>query len=431
MAEEQAAVKGGNTIVGWIKAGVTSLVGLASGAVLMYCSPLITSVIKPGKPVANFQCEVDGLKAIFHNRASGGSDGWWDFGDGSALEPFVSGQENVAHTFTRAGVYSVKLSVRSLFGEENERTVSVSLDGPTAAATAPVIDTFEVVPIQATSYAPATFRVVGKVKNAELCVWSPGNEQPLEVVAEVAGTQERYFTFKQPGTHVIKLAAYGNKTTVEKAQFVRVEAQPAGTVMAVLSMKYDAVHVTTMEKMRNFVVEFPPKSKDSSYRFDVVILSPLPGFEVSAARFLGPVQDPHLKAAPVLRVAADKKAHLTGELVKVPNTASKWVAQAVLTLERRSGTMPRQGPETAVALTAPGTTWLPMPPLGGGWVSRQRTLTLKLLDGDRTMWQGTQMPQGQEIIVRGRRFRVTATEAGDKLRIDLTEVPGGMNPVGN
>ena len=42
---------------GWI---VTSVVGLASGAFLMYLTPLVNSVIKPAKPVANFAAQVSG-----------------------------------------------------------------------------------------------------------------------------------------------------------------------------------------------------------------------------------------------------------------------------------------------------------------------------------------------------------------------------------
>src|SRR4051794_21433552 len=97
------AAAGGSRLFGWIRAGVVSLFGLVSGAALMYFTPLVDRFIKPGKPVANFQYEADGLKVAFHNRASGGADGWWDFGDGSALEPFSPTQETVTHTFVRPG----------------------------------------------------------------------------------------------------------------------------------------------------------------------------------------------------------------------------------------------------------------------------------------------------------------------------------------
>ncbi len=84
MAEEKAPSK----IGGWLKAGITSVMGLCSGAVLMYVSPLVTNVVKPAKPLANFSQSVQGRTVTFQNRSSGASDGWWDFGDGSALERF-------------------------------------------------------------------------------------------------------------------------------------------------------------------------------------------------------------------------------------------------------------------------------------------------------------------------------------------------------
>src|SRR5438045_1217889 len=84
-SEEQAGGKSG----GWFKAILTSIFGLFSGACLMYLSPLVDKVIKPSKPVANFAYQAQGLKVTFQNRSTGGQEGWWDFGDGSALEPFM------------------------------------------------------------------------------------------------------------------------------------------------------------------------------------------------------------------------------------------------------------------------------------------------------------------------------------------------------
>src|SRR4051794_37146487 len=108
MADSNAG-KGG-MLFGWLKAAVTSVVGLVGGASLMYFSPLIDRVIKPGAPVANFQADTDGLKVVFHNRSSNTTEGWWDFGDGSALEPFQPGQESVTHSYARPGSYTIKLS---------------------------------------------------------------------------------------------------------------------------------------------------------------------------------------------------------------------------------------------------------------------------------------------------------------------------------
>ena len=54
-----------------------------------------------------------------------GDTGWWDYGDGSPLEPFAADQPTITHTYAKPGSYSVKLVVRNFTSDENERTVAV------------------------------------------------------------------------------------------------------------------------------------------------------------------------------------------------------------------------------------------------------------------------------------------------------------------
>src|SRR5262249_33954896 len=163
----------------------------------------------------NFQPQANGLKVTFENKSTGAHEGWWDFGDGSALEPFVPDKPQVTHEYARPGTYTVKLAIKNLINEENQRSVTVALDGG-GPAIGLGIDTFEVVPVRG-DYAPATFKVQAKVKDARLAVWAL-SDRPIEFLAEgVTGTQERFFTFKEPGTHVVKLAVSNGKQAVERA----------------------------------------------------------------------------------------------------------------------------------------------------------------------------------------------------------------------
>src|SRR6266852_8634344 len=82
--ESPAEAKNG---FGWLKAVGGGIGGLVSGAIMMYASPLVDKFVKPPKPVANFEKLIDGTTITFHNRSTGATDGWWDFGDGTALEP--------------------------------------------------------------------------------------------------------------------------------------------------------------------------------------------------------------------------------------------------------------------------------------------------------------------------------------------------------
>jgi len=425
MAEEKAAGKGG-----WVKAGVTTIFGLISGAGLMYFTGLLNGVIKPGKPVANFSSEVNGLQVVFQNRSSGASDGWWDFGDGTALEPFVSSQQSVTHTYSRPGIYSIKLSLRNLFSDENDRSVNLTL-GDAAVSDPPAIEAFEVVPIRPDNYAPATFKVVSKVKNADLAVWVPSHEQPVEVISDVSSAQERYVTLKQPGHHLLKLAAYGGKKVVEKSQIVRVDPQPAGTLMAVLNVSHQAVHITTDPHPYPFRVEFPQGSKDMSFKFTVE-RSARRGFQIADARLAQPQLPAHVRGVKVEVLPDKHKVRLTGELVRLANAPLGWNSTMTVSQEERSPMTPMPLSSVACPLSIPGTTVLPMPGLHAGWVSTQRNIALCVRDAkEQTLWQCAQLPRTDELTVNGRRYRLTATEAGDKLRIQVDEVRPVGTPLGN
>jgi hypothetical protein len=430
MAEEKAAQKGG--VGGWVKACLTTIFGLVSGACLMYFTGLLNGVIKPGKPLANFQSEPNGLQVVFHNRSSGGSDGWWDFGDGSALEPFVSSQQMVTHAYSHPGVYPVKLSLRNLFGDEHERSVNLTL-GDAAVNAPPAIEVFEVVPIRPDNYAPATFKIVSKVKNADLAVWIPSHEQPVEVLTDLSTSQERYVTLKQPGHHLLKLAAYGGKQVIEKSQIVHVDAQPAGTLMlmAVLNITHQAVHITPDSRPHMFRVEFPPGWKEPVFKFTHERPA-RHGFQITDARLVQSALPSHVRSAKV-EVTPDRlKVRLTGELVRMANAPTCWATAVTITQQQRSAMMPVPLGSIAAPLSVPGTTVLPMPSLQAGWVSTQRSLTLKVQDAqEKACWQCSQMPRTDELTVNGRRYRLTATEAGEKLRIDVSEVRPGGPPLGN
>src|SRR5262245_12629836 len=142
-----------------------SLAGLISGAAAMYATALFNEVVKPARPLANFAVETDGLTATFHNRFAG--EGWWDFGDGSELEPAQHDQASISHTYAKPGTYAVKLTVRNIIGDEHDRTVSLGVTVSQNAAPQPVIGKLDVQPVGASRTAPATFRLAAQTTNAE------------------------------------------------------------------------------------------------------------------------------------------------------------------------------------------------------------------------------------------------------------------------
>ena len=128
-----------------MKAGIVGVFALSSGIAGTYATQVVNTVIKPGKPVANFSVAAEGLTVSCQNQATGES-GWWDFGDGTSLVPF-SADETVTHTYTKPGSYTVKLTVRNFLRDENERSVPVEVATGPKELPAPLITGFAVTPV--------------------------------------------------------------------------------------------------------------------------------------------------------------------------------------------------------------------------------------------------------------------------------------------
>src|SRR5215207_9547689 len=112
MADEKKPEAKPGVVRGWLKAVLGGAIGLGSGVLGVYATAIVDKVAKPAKPVANFAVAADGLTVTCQNHASGES-GWWDFGDGTPLEPFDAAQPSVAHTYAKPGTYAVILTVRN------------------------------------------------------------------------------------------------------------------------------------------------------------------------------------------------------------------------------------------------------------------------------------------------------------------------------
>jgi PKD repeat protein len=433
----------GSKLAGWIKAVVGTAAGLFSGALVMYLSPLVDKVVRPSKPVSNFAIDQEGTTVTFHNRSLGGSSGWWDFGDGSALEEVVPGQEVVAHTYPAAGDYTAKLTVRNFLNEEDERTVTLRLDG--SKGSPPAITSLEVVPVGTSCCAPATFRLVSKVKNAQVCVWDLDDDQPLEILTENLEAQDRLVTFRKPGGYVIKLAAVNGGQAVERSEVVSVADPPAGTVTAVLNVTDTATQVKTETTSYTFSETFPPQAKDDVYRFTRQAPA-RPGFAIKDVRVrtnAGPGTSlggqPQLAIDPKDVTAAGARnlslqlvqdgrlVQLGGELFRDASlkrgTAPAVRVPVVLTQEKRTSVSRPPVPVSAT-LTVPGTAVLALPPLPADWVDAKRLYRLELQDGERVVWQDAQLPRNKPVTVQKRRCLLTAAPAGDQVRIDLVEDRG-------
>jgi hypothetical protein len=429
MAEREAGGKGG-----WLKTIFGGLFGLLSGAALMYLSPLVDRVVKPAKPLANFAVEVQGTQATFENRSTGGHEGWWDFGDGSPLQPFSPEQQSVPHPYPRPGSYTAKLNVRSLFGEESERGVAVQIDAP--AAGPPEVTLLQVVNTRPDSYAPATFRLVGKVKNADVCVWSTGPGQPLQVQPRPPEDQEQYVTFPQPGTYTIRLAAAQGTQVVEKNQTVKVDAPRAGVAMAVLNVTRETVRTEVVQDRLHPQIAFPGNVSAGAYDFNVQV--PVrAGCRIRSAA-LAPwcLKSPAVQNARAAASPDGTKVILTGRLLRQgggllkKGAAPTWVACVDVALERPGAPAVQRPESMAAILNLSMPTMLAIPQPQGVQVLRQ-SLSLDVTDGSRPTMQRLTVPGTATVVLQNRPWQMTATQQGNQVRVEVRPLPTAGALTGN
>jgi PKD repeat protein len=426
-------------IRGLIKAGVTSVCGLVSGAALMYLTPLVDSVIKPAKPIANFAAQVHGFNVTFNNRCTGATQGWWDFGDGSALEPFSPKQETMNHTYTNGGSYTVKLTVQNLVAEQNERDATVQIEA-NSVATAPDVKNFKV-----TQITPTLFHLTARVENAQQCIWSLGDHRPLTITPNPNSADvERLIPIEKPGRHTLRLVAVNGSQLKEQFQEVVVagpSAASAATASARLRVTYEGMDIDRQALQRNVPVPWTAGARDATCPFEVTRLldHAHQDYLIVAADVVNK-QDAQVRNLRV-DIAPDKTRFvLRGELVhssrwlslskQLPST---WVAQVALNVEKRSKPRSVATDEIPVSVALPGATQIPIPSVPAGMQMTQKHLHLELSDGSRVVWSGDQPPTNAIVQMGSRPVRVSAAEQANRLVLTIQDVsaPTSARPLGN
>ena len=116
------------------------------------------------------------LQITFTGTAKGNPTSWeWDFDDGSAL---IKNQTKVEHSFTKAGVYNVRLTVRNETGSTASTTKQIEVtEKPTITATTAT-------PTKTTAPTTAT-TTVSAVKSASLSADDNPIPNPLDIIEEL------------------------------------------------------------------------------------------------------------------------------------------------------------------------------------------------------------------------------------------------------
>ena len=363
---------------GWLKGILVGVLGIGGGAAATYVTTVVNTIAKPPLPVANFAVAADGLTVTCQNHATGES-GWWDFGDGTSLEPFAADRPAVPHAYAKPGTYTVKLTVRNFFGDENERAVPVEAGGAGGPPSAlPQIAAFAVRPVTPASVAPATFRVTAEVRNAAHCVWDFGDGR-LEVAG--GGVIDRLVTFDKPGAFPVQLVAHNGTAAAKQAVPVRVDAAVAGTLMAVLKVTDTGAKVERTTRAETVAVAAP---KDKTGPVFTKAVAARPGFALVAAAPITPT----VAGVKNLRVevSADRRsANVSGEWAGDAKAGKPGSSDLLvpLTLTEERTTAFRSPPETITGAFAQGadgriSLTLPLPRSPGGVTGGQRAMALEI-----------------------------------------------------
>jgi hypothetical protein len=430
---------------GWLKTVGGTLAGVLSGAVVMYLTPLVDRVVKPSKPLANFAEEHEGLNVTFHNRSIGGRDGWWDFGDGTPLERLNPQQDIVTHKYPRPGDYVAKLTLQNLLGDDDVRSVTIQLDA--GRVEPPEILSLDADPVDPNSSAPATFHLTCKSKNAQLYIWDTGDNRPLEITQDNgSGTEIRTVSFWKPGTYTVKVAGVNGTHADQRSKILVVNEPRAGSVTVSLHATDQATHLQTIRVPLTFQDTFPITLAGDIYHFTHQAPAK-PGYLITDVHFKsadGPglqgqtVVDIDPLAAGVpgvqnlrIQLAPDRRSvALSGDMMRPVSSGQADQSAPVITVpvvfyeEKRS-----KADRPAVAVTStvslPGSAMLGLPPLPSGWVDAQRQIQVEILDGEKVIWQSSQLPVNTTISIRDRSYSLSALLDGSQVHFDLTEPRSG------
>jgi len=340
---------------GWgiFKAIGGGAVGLATGVAGVYSTALIDNFAKPPKPIANFSCSSEGLTVTCQVQASGTS-GWWDFGDGTALEPFDATDKSVSHTYAKPGHYPVKLVVRNFVGEDNERTVNVDLTVPSAATSGgPTISSLSVEPLGGTT-APAMFRVKCELKNVKQAMLFSGQAELKPEVFSGTSTIVRDVVYERPGQFGLQLFGLNGDSADMKFAVINVAAPRPGVLSVVARIADRGERIERKSSLTTATVAVPAKPAGG---FEKIVV-PEAGWtfaEAKLEKFTSPAAK-NVKA----EVQPDKKSiKITGEWTGTGDKATKSAGGSdvlipMLVVQERSVTLPATTQSAAAQLVFTG-----------------------------------------------------------------------------
>lgn len=416
-----AAVKeAGSHVKSWIKTTIGAFFGLLSGAVVMWFSPLIDHFVKPAKPIANFSFQADGLNVTFENRSSSAEKASWDFGDGSPLEFIPGNSTTIAHAYKKPGKYTVKLSVRNIVDEVNERVTLVDLDdagktpgllranGAKELPPRPEIYDLSARPLarKSPAYAPATFVCDANVDNAQHVIWDFGDGQGMQY-----GEMSRMCTFDKPGSYQIRLAVFNGKLKDERVETITVEAPPVNALQFIVRTVEEGrvVAGNSREKVFSRTEAISPKTTGGTLS---VREQAAPGARIVRAEIL---ENDSKDVKDVVCFISEDRQSLTvsGTIVAPLKLPSGQQPMALLSakvriVERTTSDRHSESDKQVMTINVPGQLQLRFPLSATEVKEMKRKYKVELRQGEKQLWKGDELPQDIPIQLGGKTYRVSA-----------------------
>ncbi len=446
MAADTAPATPGSFFKGWLKTALGTIGGVLSGACVVYFTAFIDRTVKPSKPTPNFRTVPAGLTVQFQNLSQSG-DGWWDFGDGSPLEPVSDDHAFVSHTFPKAGDYTVRMTLHNLLNEEAERSVTVHVSGDAASNDLPEIESLTVTPFTAGSCAPATFDIQWSIKNAQVRVIDFGNNQPLDITSDPNGSQQRSVIFQKPGSYIVKVAAIKGKKYQEKTAVVTVVDAPIGSATAMLTVTGTATRIEAPVRPFTFAQSFPREvtgdvypfqrswPASPGYSFADIRLKSADGREVvvTGQQMNLDVNQLGLHNARNLQITFNSdrtSVMLSGELVRAPagkSQSAKLVLPATIMEQRKVPvTLNPQSVTTVIPIPvsgAPSSVSFTYPSLESGLENVQRHALVQVSEPGAMKWHDVSSTGATKITLGAQEYLVSVHEQGEQVRVDLQSAP--------
>jgi PKD domain len=388
----------------------STVIGLLSGAFLVYLSPLLNNAIKPPRPVPNFAYTAEGTQVTFANRSTGGTQGWWDFGDGTPLEPFSPNQADFVHKFPSPGSYTVKLVLSNLIGEDADRSVALKLD--VASSSTPSIENLQA--ICKSMAVPATVTLRADVKNADTVLWSIDDLPAILDDVPTDGQMSRVVTFTYYGNKTIRLVALNGKNHVESSTEVFVEVPQDEPRLLLYAME-----TPTRVRMVPYSIMFPATHGGDNFPFTFERKLWHNNEAIVDAHLDGPPPSERIVRNPQLLLSSDRHSfRLQGTLLRTGDATPSWCGNVELRTTAAGAAATPIGEPMARNLTVPGRTIVDLPAnlvdgsKGVRWEIRQG---MNVLMGDG---KAPTTPVAQQVQMGNQPYRMQVQQVGSQLVID-------------